>query len=166
MGIFDIFKKSKVDDDKDKGILSPTNGELLEITQVPDQVFSQKLMGDGFAMKSNDGIILSPVNGIVEMVFETKHAIGLKTSDGLEVLIHLGIDTVNLRGEGFKVFVNANDKVKAGDKLIEMDLEFIRNNATSDISPVIFTNLKENQSVKVITGKVSAKEENRIEIIK
>lgn len=163
MGIFDMFKKKK---QEEKGIIALTNGELLEITEVPDEVFSNKIMGDGFAIKSNDGIIVSPVDGTVEMVFDTKHAVGLKADNGLEILIHLGVDTVNLKGEGFEVFVNAGDKVSAGDKLIKMDVDFIQKNAKSDISPVIFTNLEENQSVKVITGKVVAKEENRIEILK
>lgn len=163
MGIFDMFKKKK---QEEKGIIALTNGELLEITEVPDEVFSNKIMGDGFAIKSTDGIIVSPVDGTVEMVFDTKHAVGLKADNGLEILIHLGVDTVNLKGEGFEVFVNAGDKVSAGDKLIKMDVDFIQKNAKSDISPVIFTNLEENQSVKVITGKVVAKEENRIEILK
>lgn len=163
MGIFDMFKKKK---QEEKGIIALTNGELLEITEVPDEVFSNKIMGDGFAIKSTDGIIVSPVDGTVEMVFDTKHAVGLKADNGLEILIHLGVDTVNLKGEGFEVFVNAGDKVSAGDKLIKMDVDFIQKNAKSDISPVIFTNLEENQSVKVITGNVVAKEENRIEILK
>ncbi|MGL4912400.1 MAG: PTS sugar transporter subunit IIA [Romboutsia sp.] len=163
MGIFDMFKKKKP---QKKGILSPTNGTLLEITEVPDEVFSNKIMGDGFAIKSSDGMILSPVDGTVEMVFDTKHAIGLKTEVGLEILIHLGIDTVNLKGEGFEVFVNEGDSVTAGDKLIKMDVDFIQKNAKSDISPVIFTNLEENQTIKVIAGNVEAKEMNRIEIVK
>ena len=163
MGIFDMFKKNKP---QNNGILCPTNGELLEITEVPDEVFSNKIMGDGFAIKSSDGMIVSPVDATIEMVFDTKHAIGLKTKEGLEILIHLGIDTVNLKGEGFEVFVNAGDSVNAGDKLIKMDVDFVQQNAKSDISPVIFTNLEENQTVKVITGKVEAKENNRIEIVK
>ncbi|MGL5346552.1 MAG: PTS sugar transporter subunit IIA [Peptostreptococcaceae bacterium] len=166
MGIFDIFKKKKETKvETKKGIVSPTNGEILEISQVPDEVFSQKMMGDGFAIKSTDGMIVSPVDGTIEMVFDTKHAVGLKSNDGLEILIHLGIDTVNLKGEGFEVFVAQGDKVSAGDKLIKMDVDFIQKNAKSDISPIIFTNLEENKTVKVKTGNVEAKEANRIEIV-
>lgn len=161
--IFNIFKSNKNNKDNlHNEIVSPTNGQILDLSEVPDEVFSQKLMGDGFAMKSNDGIILSPINGTVEMIFETKHAIGLKDTNGKEILIHLGIDTVNLKGEGFNVFVNIGDKIKVGDKLIEMDLDFIKANAPSDISPVIFTNLNENESVSVITGDINALEKNRI----
>lgn len=162
MGIFDIFKKKN----KSSIILAPTNGEILELSYVPDEVFSNKIMGDGFAIKSNDGVIVSPVDATVEMIFDTKHAMGLKTDDGLELLIHLGIDTVNLKGEGFEIFTNVGDKVKAGDKIMKMDVDFIKNNATSDISPIIFTSLEDGQSVKVVTGVVEAKEENRIEIVK
>lgn len=171
MGLFDIFKKKNKDDiNKEKSskgaIVSPVNGELLELSSVPDAVFSQKLMGEGFAMISNDGNIVSPVDGTVEMIFATKHAMGLKSKDGLEVLVHLGIDTVNLKGEGFEVLVKENQSVKAGDKLIKMDVDFIKNNAPSDISPVIFTNLEEGKYVKVATGQVKAGETGRIEIVK
>ena len=162
MRIFNIFKNKKSESKNTNEILSPTNGELLELSEVPDQVFSQKIMGDGFAIKSNDGNIVSPVNGTVEMIFDTKHAIGLKDENGREILIHLGIDTVNLNGEGFEVFVATGDKIKAGDKLIKMNVNFIKENATSDISPIIFTNLKENESVSVVTGVVSSLEKNRI----
>lgn len=162
MKLFNIFKNKKSESENTKEILSPTNGELIDLSEVPDQVFSQKMMGDGFAIKSNDGIITSPVNGSVEMIFDTKHAIGLKDENGREILIHLGIDTVNLKGKGFEVFVNAGDKVKAGDKLIKMDVNFIKENATSDISPIIFTNLNENETVSIITGEVSRLEKNRI----
>ena len=169
MGIFDIFKKSKKEvatkEDK-KGILSLTNGELLDITKVPDEVFSTKMMGDGFAIKSNDGVIVSPVDGKIGVVFETKHAIIIESTEGKEILIHLGIDTVNLKGEGFEVFVNVGDEVKAGDKLVKMDVEFIEANAKSSISPVIFTNLESNESIKVVEGPVSVGEANRVEIVK
>ncbi len=164
MGIFDIFKKSK--QEESKGIVSPTNGELLEITKVPDEVFSTKMMGDGFAIKSTDGIIVSPVDGKVGVIFETKHAVIIESKEGKEVLIHLGIDTVNLKGEGFEVFVNVGDEVKAGDKLVKMDLTFIEANAKSSISPVIFTNLESNESIKVVEGPVKAFESGRVEIVK
>lgn len=169
MGIFDIFKKSKKEESvkvEKKGIVSLTNGELLDISKVPDEVFSTKMMGDGFAMKSNDGIIVSPVDGKVGVVFETKHAIIIESTEGKEILIHLGIDTVNLKGEGFEVFVNVGDEVKAGDKLVKMDLPFIEANAKSSISPVIFTNLESNESIKVIEGPVTVGQSDRIEIVK
>lgn len=162
MGLFNIFKKKE--EKKDLVLVSPVNGELLDISNVPDEVFAQKMMGDGFAIKSNDGLVVSPVDAEVQLVFETKHAIGLKTESGLEMLIHFGVDTVKLKGEGFDVFVETGDKVKAGDKLMQVNLDYIKENAKSDISPVIFTNLEEGKAVKVELGNVTAGEEGRIKL--
>lgn len=165
MAFFGFLKGKKNSTDTTNIIVSPTNGELLDLSCVPDEVFSQKMMGDGFAIKSSDGIILSPINGTVEMVFDTKHAVGLKSIDGKEILIHLGIDTVNLNGEGFEVFVQVGDKINIGDKLIKMDVDFVKANAKSEISPVIFTNLDDNESISFIPGDVTQLEEGRISIL-
>ena len=170
MGLFDFFKKKKetvVESNivELKGILCPTNGEILALSEVPDEVFAQKMMGDGFAVKSNDGIFVSPVSGTVEMIFDTKHAIGLRSNDNIEILIHMGIDTVNLNGKGFDVFVKVGDKVKAGDRLAKMDVEYVKSNSKSDITPVIFTALEDGKYVKLVTGEAKAKEENRIELV-
>lgn len=164
MAFLNFFKKNKDSINSTDIIVSPTNGELLDLTYIPDEVFSQKMMGDGFAIKSSDGVILSPVNGTVEMIFDTKHAIGLKSKSGKEILIHLGIDTVNLKGEGFEVFVEAGQKVSIGDKLIKMDVDFIKENAKSELSPVIFTNLEDNEHISFISGNVSQLEKDRIYI--
>ena len=162
-----IVKNSKpVQIDDNEKILSLTNGDILELSAVPDEVFSTKLMGDGFAINSNDGKIYSPVDGTVEVIFPTKHAIIIKSVGGREVLIHLGIETVKLEGKGFDIFVEVGQSVKAGDKLADMDLDYIKNNATSTISPVIFTNLESDKFVDIKVGKVKAKEANRVKIIK
>ncbi|RKL66583.1 PTS glucose transporter subunit IIA [Salipaludibacillus neizhouensis] len=124
-------------------ITAPINGKVVDITEVPDPVFSQKMMGEGIAIEPSDGNVVSPVDGEVVQVFPTKHAIGLKTKSGLELLIHIGLDTVNLDGEGFEAFVKAGDKVKRGDKLVSFDLEIINEKATSTISPLIITNMDE-----------------------
>lgn len=156
-------KPMEIDDNEQ--ILSLTNGEILELSEVPDEVFSTKLMGDGFAIKSSDGYIYSPVDGTIEVIFPTKHAIIIKSKYGKEILIHLGIETVKLEGKGFEIFVEVGQSVKAGDKLVKMDLDYIEKNATSIISPVIFTNLESNQGVDIKTGKVKSKESNRVNII-
>ena len=148
----------------DEEILSLTNGEILELDKVPDEVFSSKLIGDGFAIKSNDGIIYSPVDGSVEVIFPTKHAIVIKSKTGREILIHMGIETVKLEGKGFDLFVDVGDKVHAGDKLAQMDLEYIEKNAISSITPVIFTNLEGNEKIKIKNGLCKVKENNRINI--
>jgi len=160
-----LFKGNKEAVQKEQ-IVPLTNGELVDISQVPDEVFSSKMMGDGFAMKTTDGIILSPVEGTIVTVFPTKHAVAINSVDGREVLIHLGVDTVNLKGEGFETFVEENQKVKVGDKLVKMDVDFIEKNAKSSMPIVVFTNLAEGESVKLVEGNAKAGELNRIEIVK
>lgn len=162
----DVKEESEVAVSSDEVILSLTNGEILELSEVPDDVFSSKLMGDGFAIKSNDGVICSPVDGTVEVIFPTKHAIIVKSSEGREILIHMGIETVKLEGKGFELFVEVGSEVKAGDKLAKMDLEYIEANATSTITPVIITNLEGQEELKVKVGKCKVKENNRVSILK
>ncbi|BAM46839.1 glucose-specific PTS transporter subunit IIBC [Amphibacillus xylanus] len=135
-------------------LVSPMTGELMPITEVPDQVFSQKMMGDGFAINPTVGEVISPVDGKILNIFPTKHAIGIESDNGLEVLIHIGIDTVKLEGKGFTQVLEEGQTVKKGDVIIKMDLDYIREHATSTITPVIFTNLEEGQSVNVSTGKI------------
>lgn len=117
-------------------------------------------------MKTTDGMIVSPVEGTIVTVFPTKHAVTINSVDGREVLIHLGVDTVNLKGEGFEIFVEENQKVNVGDKLVKMDVEFIEKNAKSSMPIVVFTNLSEGESVKLVEGTAKAGELNKIEIVK
>lgn len=143
---------------------SPMTGVIIPISEVPDQVFSQKMMGDGFAVKPTAGKVVAPVNGKVLNIFPTKHAIGLQAENGLELLIHIGIDTVKLKGEGFTQRVEEGQEVKQGDVLMEVDLDFIAQNAASTITPIIFTNLQEGQSVEVKTGQVNENQGGIVEI--
>ncbi|MBD8014348.1 glucose-specific PTS transporter subunit IIBC [Planococcus wigleyi] len=145
---------------------SPITGELLPISDVPDQVFSGKMVGDGFAIKPTEGKVYSPVNGKVVTVFPTKHAIGIAADNGTEILIHIGIDTVNLKGEGFTAHIEQGDLVEQGQLLMEMDLDYIAENAASIITPVVFTNLEEGQSIKLNkSGSIAAKDKGIMEII-
>lgn len=142
---------------EETSIIVPMTGELLPITEVPDPVFSQKMMGDGFCIKPEDGTVVSPVDGKVINVFPTKHAIGILSDGGREILVHVGIDTVKLNGEGFEVFVAEGDAVKAGLPLLKADLAYIGANAPSTITPVVFTNLTEEEKVNFRkTGQVQA----------
>jgi glucose PTS system EIICBA or EIICB component len=152
------------DDDR---FVSPITGEIKPITEVPDQVFSGKMMGDGFAIVPTEGTIVSPVNGKVINLFPTKHALGLLSDSGREVLIHVGIDTVKLKGEGFEALVSEGDRVEAGQPLLNVDLEFIKSNAPSTITPIVFTNLAQGESVRIKkTGNINHNDENIIEIVK
>ncbi len=145
--------------------ISPLEGRLLELSVVPDAVFSQKMMGDGFAIDPESGEIVSPITGTIVTLFHTKHAIGLVSDNGREVLIHFGIDTVALNGEGFTAHVKQGDKVNIGDKLITVDLESVKDKVPSLISPIIFTNLKDGESVEINPNrKVSLREKDIVTI--
>ncbi|WP_307150171.1 PTS sugar transporter subunit IIA [Robertmurraya andreesenii] len=119
----------------------PIEGQIIPITDVEDPVFSQKMMGDGFAIIPTKGSVVSPVDGEILNVFPTKHAIGIKSVQGYEILIHVGLDTVKLNGEGFTALVKDGDKVSKGQEILKFDMEFIKNSAPSIVTPVIFTNL-------------------------
>ena len=106
-------------------IVSPVNGKAVPITEVPDPVFADKILGEGIAVIPEDGIFLCPVDGEVASVAESLHAIGFSTEEGLEVLMHIGLDTVKLNGEGFTLHVKVGDKVKKGDLIAEVNLDFI-----------------------------------------
>ncbi|WP_077358907.1 glucose-specific PTS transporter subunit IIBC [Virgibacillus halodenitrificans] len=148
-----------------ESISSPLSGELVPLTEVPDDVFAGKMMGDGFAIVPEDGEIVSPVNGKIVNLFPTKHAIGILSEGGKEILIHVGIDTVNLKGEGFEPLVKEGDEVKQGQPLLKADLAYIEKHAKSTITPIVFTNLKDGETVTIERNRsVSANEENIITI--
>ena len=131
-------------------IFPVAKGDVLPITEVNDEVFSQKMMGDGYAVNPSTNTVVSPVDGTIQSVFPTKHAIGIETASGIEVLIHLGIDTVELKGEGFEIFVEEGQEVIAGDKIAEMDLASIKKAGKETTIMVVFTNLTENQDFEFI----------------
>lgn len=150
----------------DEEILSPLQGQLLNLEDVPDKVFSGKMMGEGFAIKPAKGIVCAPVNGKINNIFPTKHAIGILSDTGKEILIHIGMDTVKLKEDVFKLHVKEGDFVEAGQLLLEFDLEYITTHATSIISPVVFTNMN-TYRLQVQAGKtVALKESNFLKIIK
>ncbi|MFP7495170.1 glucose-specific PTS transporter subunit IIBC [Terribacillus saccharophilus] len=141
------------DDPRAQPFVMPMSGTLHSLEGVPDLVFSEKLMGDGFAIEPTDGTVVSPINGEVIHIFPTKHAIGLQADDGREILIHIGLETVNLKGKGFQVFVKEGDRVTMGQKLIEADLTIIAANVPSLLSPIIFTNLHAAEKVVFQEGE-------------
>ena len=139
-------------------IVNVADGKVLAITEVNDPVFSQKMMGDGFGVEPVNGTVYAPVAGIVTSVFPTKHALGLLTDEGLEVLVHMGIDTVDLKGAPFTVNVKEGDKVSAGDKIAQMDLAAIQKAGKQTTIIVAFTNAAEIESVRLEkTGEVTGK---------
>ncbi|QLK86180.1 PTS glucose transporter subunit IIA [Staphylococcus sp. 17KM0847] len=134
---------------KEIEIFAPMTGEFVKLEDIPDPVFAQKMMGDGFGIKPSEGKVVSPISGVIDNVFPTKHAIGLKADNGLEILVHIGLDTVQLNGEGFETLVSSGDRVEVGDDLVTFDLDYIHQNAKSTISPVIITNINHVESHQI-----------------
>ncbi|WP_423800026.1 PTS sugar transporter subunit IIA [Neobacillus sp. SAB-20_R2A] len=140
-----FFKRSQ----KHKQIMiqSPLEGEILPLESVPDPVFSQKMLGDGFAVNPANGTVVSPIDGQVMNVFPTKHAVSLRDTNGKEILIHVGLETVNLKGEGFTSFVTDGQKIRKGEKLLEVDFAAIKDKVPSIITTVVITNLNNHEKV-------------------
>lgn len=138
---------------------APSAGNIKKLSEVPDKTFADKYLGDGFAIEPTEGVINAPAAGKIVNVFPTNHALGIETEDGLELLVHIGIDTVQMKGNGFKSHVKVGDLVKAGDRLLEYDLNLVKSQAKSTISPIIVTNMDKVKSMRLITtGAVNNQE--------
>ena len=140
--------------------VAPLSGEMKLISETPDESFSQKMMGDGVVIFPTDNTVVSPCDGVVKMIFPTKHAIGIESKEGVEILIHVGIDTVLLNGEGFETLVKEMEEVKKGQSLLRFDLDYVKKNAKSDATVVVFTNLQNDSKLSLMTlGDVKANQE-------
>lgn len=141
-------------------VSSPITGTAADLSTAPDEGFAGKMIGDGAVVTPEDAIIKAPEDGEVVFVFDTKHAIGFMTDSGLSLLLHIGIDTVKLDGKGFEVFVESGQKVKKGEPLMKIDIDYLKENAPSLVSPVLCTELEENQKVRLLkTGDIKAGDE-------
>jgi len=137
------FLKRKVRD-----IYAPVDGQVVALESVPDDVFSQKMVGDGVAMMPVSNLFTAPIDGVVSKIFSTNHAYSIKSDKDLEVMVHIGLDTVALEGKGFTRIANEGDRVKAGDVIIEADLPYIREHAKDIITPVIITDESDVKSIE------------------
>jgi len=141
-------------------ITAPVTGISQPLSKAPDEGFAQKMMGDGAVIIPTESKIVAPADGKISFVFDTNHAIGMETDIGMELLIHIGIDTVSLEGKGFKVLVKAGDIVEQGQELMELDLDYLKENAPSIASPVLCTNMSDKQEIKLLReGNISAGED-------
>ncbi|AAL95111.1 PTS sugar transporter subunit IIA [Fusobacterium nucleatum] len=151
MGLFDIFKK------KEKTIVtiySPINGKVIELKEVPDEAFAQKMVGDGCAIEPDKGIICSPIDGQLMNIFPTNHAIIFETIDGLEMIVHFGIDTVKLDGKGFQK-LREPGPIKIGDEIVKYNLDEIKDGVPSTRSPIIINNMEKVEKIEILSlGKV------------
>lgn len=133
-------------------------GNVIELENVPDPVFAEKMMGDGIAIEPAEGKITSPVDGKILQVFPTKHAIGIKATNGAEILIHIGLETTSMNGEGFSVHVKEGTKVRVGDALVTVDLDLVKEKAKSTVIPIIITNTDSMSSIEkpILSGEVTS----------
>lgn len=156
--MFDFFKKNK-----ECSIKSPMNGEAISLSDVPDEAFSDKMLGDGAAVIPSDGEVRAPVDGVVVQIPDTLHAYGIQSKDGLDILIHIGINTVELKGEGFESLVKVGQEVKTGQLIAKFDIEFIKERGYPLHTPVLITNVDAIKEMSFSSGKV---EGGKTELIK
>lgn len=153
----DQTSESLMNHSEKTAVYSAADGNVQPITEAPDDVFSQKMMGDGYVITPSSDRIVSPVSGLITSIFPTKHAIGIQTEDGIDVLVHMGIDTVELNGQGFELFVEEGQTLKAGDELAQMDREAISKADKDTAVLVVFTNLTDGQIINLnATGECKA----------
>ena len=156
----DAQKGKEKNIEKTAVLYSPLSGKLVPLEEVPDEAFSGKVLGDGVAILPSEGVLYSPCDGVVDNIFDTKHAVSIMSDDGLEILLHIGVDTVNLAGKHFTAHVKSKDRVRKGDRLISFDIKKIEKEGYSIITPVVVCNSSEFGKINIVSGKnVSAGEE-------
>lgn len=150
---------------KSEVIYSPLNGEVVKLSEVNDPTFSQELMGKGIAIEPSKGRVVSPVNGVVAALFGTKHAIALQSDDGAEILIHIGIDTVELEGRYFDAKVEQGKRVTVGELLIEFDVEGVKKEGYDFVTSIVITNTASYRDIKVTDKKEVVERDSLMEVI-
>lgn len=135
--MFGIFKKKQEQAPEGVRVTAPCNGKVVDITEVPDAVFSGKMMGDGVAIWQEGGEVCAPVDGELTLIAETKHAFGITTDDGVQLLVHVGLETVELGGEGFEVLAEVNQRVRAGEPILKVDMDLMAAKNIQMVVPVI-----------------------------
>jgi PTS system glucose-specific IIA component len=169
MGFFSALKKLVGDDSQSlEGvkIYAPVTGEIVDIEDVPDVVFAEKIVGDGIAIKPTGSKLVAPCDGVIGKIFETNHAFSIESAEGVELFVHFGIDTVELKGEGFRRVAAEGQQVKCGDPVIELDLPFLEEHAKSTLTPVVISNVDEIKQLVKHNGKVTQAEDVVITVIR
>lgn len=154
MGFLDKLFGKKEAAVKEVNIYAPLSGEIVNIEDVPDVVFSEKIVGDGVAIRPNGDTIVAPVNGTIGKIFETNHAFSIESDEGIELFVHFGIDTVELKGEGFTRLAQEGQRVKAGEPVIKFDLAFLESKAKSVLTPIVISNMDEIAGLQKLSGQV------------
>ncbi|CAL4318317.1 PTS glucose transporter subunit IIA [Buchnera aphidicola] len=157
MNLFsNFFKKKQTNSSQYTDIISPVSGTITNIKDVPDEVFSKKIIGDGIAIKPSGHRIVAPVNGKIGKIFKTMHAFSIVTENQIELFVHFGIDTILLKGKGFEKIASENQIVSAGDIIIKYDLKFIIKHAKSILTPIVISNIDQIQKIKKYSGQAIA----------
>lgn len=169
MGLFDKLKSLVSDDKRSTGIIeivAPLSGVIVNIEDVPDVVFAEKIVGDGVAIKPEGDKMVAPVDGVIGKIFETNHAFSIESDSGIELFVHFGIDTVELKGQGFRRIAEEGQRVKKGDTIIEFELELLEEKAKSTLTPVVISNMDEIKDLIKLSGSVNVGETPIIRIKK
>lgn len=146
--MFGLFKKNKKN--QKLNLVAPVSGKTINLSEVPDPVFAQKMAGDGLGIDSTGDVIVAPCDGEVTLIFKTKHAFAMTLENGVEIIVHIGIETVSLNGEGFEQLVEQGTKVKAGTPIIKFNKDIISEKGLSLTTPVLITNPDNAKSIKAI----------------
>ena len=162
VGFEDIVEDEKVEEVKDTVIYAPIKGKCVELSEVNDPMFSEGMMGQGIAIIPEVGRVVAPVDGVISALFDTKHAIGITADDGAEILIHVGIDTVNLKGQYFNAKIKSGDRIRKGDLMLEFDIESIKKAGYEVITPVIITNTLDYTEVSVTNEGTQVREKDKL----
>ncbi|MGZ9586830.1 PTS sugar transporter subunit IIA [Paenibacillus marinisediminis] len=158
--MFGFGKKKKT-----VSITAPMTGKVVPLEQVPDPAFSQKIIGDGIAVEPDQGLLIAPFDGHVVHLIDSRHSLVLGHDSGLELLVHIGVNTVSLQGKPFKTYVKTGDKFKKGDKLIEFDMDMIKAEGLPVITPIVVANGDAVASMKVHEGSITAGSGELMEVI-
>lgn len=150
--MFGLFKKNKTEKKDTLNFVAPVDGKTMDLSEVPDPVFAQKMAGDGLAIDATGDVIVAPCDGDLTLVFKTKHAFAMTLDNGIELLVHIGIETVSLNGEGFEQLAEAGTKVKAGTPIIKIDRDFIKSKNLPLVTPILITNPDVVKSMDAKTG--------------
>lgn len=165
--MFGFFKKkNKKEVCTESKLVAAVSGKVLPLSEVPDPVFAQKMAGDGIAIDPTDDVVVAPADGELSLVFNTKHAFAMTLENGAELLVHIGVDTVSLEGQGFEQLVEAGTKVTAGTPIMKIDREFIKSKGLSLMTPVLITNpdlfeLKTFENIDGVAGETTILEFNK-----
>ncbi|MFK0572375.1 PTS glucose transporter subunit IIA [Endozoicomonas sp.] len=157
MGILDSLKKNLGFSSPEGTVLkAPLTGKVLPIEEVPDPVFADKVVGDGIAIDPAGNVMVAPCDGVIGKIFETNHAFSMETPSGVELFVHFGIDTVELKGEGFRRIAKEGQQIKMGEPVIEVDLALLKEKARSIITPIVISNMDDVSRLEKASGDVKA----------